>query len=57
MSSAEGWAEDVTEDIAIPVLSRVRSERHLTGKVAQGFVERALGAQAFMGDRPSQRLR
>jgi hypothetical protein len=56
-NTAEGWAEDVTEDIAIAVLSRARSEHRLIGKVAQGFVEKALGAKAFMGDRPSQRLR
>ena len=47
---AEGWAEDVTEDIAIAVLSRARSQHRLIGKVARGFVERALGAEAFMGD-------
>ena len=47
---AEGWAEDVTEDIAIAVLSRARSKHRLIGKVVQGFVERALGAEAFMGD-------
>ena len=47
---ADGWAEDVTEDIAIAVLSRARSQHRLIGKVVRGFVERPLGAEAFMGD-------
>ena len=47
---AEGWTDDVTEDIAIAVLSRARSDHRLIGKVAKDFVERALGADAFMED-------
>ena len=47
---AEGWADDVTEDIAIAVLSRARSDHRSIGKVAKDFVERALGADAFMED-------
>jgi hypothetical protein len=40
----------VTEEIAIAVLSRARSEHRSIGKVAQGFVERALGAEELIGD-------
>jgi hypothetical protein len=40
----------VTEDVAIAVLSRARSEQRSIGKVARDFVERALGTDAFMGD-------
>ena len=47
---AEGWAEDVTEDYRHCRVSRARSQHRLIGKVVQGFVERALGAEAFMGD-------
>ena len=47
---AEGWTDDVTEDIAIAVLSRARSDHRLIGKVAKDFVESALGADAFMED-------
>ena len=49
-NTIEGWADDVTEDIAIAVLSRARIEHRLIGKIAKDFVERALGADAFMGD-------
>ena len=44
---AEGWTDDVTEDIAIAVLSRARSDHRLIGKVAKDFLERALGADAL----------
>jgi hypothetical protein len=41
-NTAEGWARDVTEDIANAVLSRARSEHRRLGSAAQEFVERAL---------------
>jgi hypothetical protein len=47
---AEGWACDVTEDIARAVWSKARSEYRPIGKVAQEFLERALGADAPAGD-------
>ena len=45
-NTAEGWARDVTEDIARAVVSRARSERRALGHVAQTFVEMALGEDA-----------
>ena len=42
-NAAEGWARDVTEDIARAVLSRANSERRSIGIAAQDFVVRALG--------------
>ena len=42
-NTAEGWARDVTEDIACAVLDRADSERRSIGEAAQGFVERVLG--------------
>ena len=42
-NTAEGWARDVTEDIAVAVMNRVRSEQRSIGKVAQEFLERVLG--------------
>jgi hypothetical protein len=49
-NTAEGWACDVTEDIARAVWSKARSEYRPIGKVAQEFLERALGADATAGD-------
>ena len=49
-NTAEGWACDVTEDIARAVWSKARSEYRPIGKVAQEFLERALGANATAGD-------
>ena len=49
-STAEGWSRDVTEDIAVAVINRVRSEQRLIGKVAQEFLERALGVDAPVGE-------
>ena len=46
----KAWARDVTEDIARAVLSRASTERRSIGVATQDFVERALGAQAFVGD-------
>ena len=51
LNTAEGWACDVTEDIARAVWSKARSEYRPIGKVAQEFLERALGADAG-GDTP-----
>jgi hypothetical protein len=42
-NTAEGWARDVTEDIARAVLDRADSEDRSIGEAAQGFVERVLG--------------
>jgi hypothetical protein len=49
-NTAEGWACDVTEDIARAAWSKVRSEYRPIGKVAQEFLERALGADAPLSD-------
>jgi hypothetical protein len=49
-NTAEGWACDVTEDIARAVWSKARSEYRPIGKVAQEFLERASGADATAGD-------
>ncbi|MFY9787748.1 MAG: hypothetical protein WAK08_18785 [Pseudolabrys sp.] len=49
-NTADGWACDVTEDIARAVWSKARSEYRPIGKVAQEFLERALGADATAGD-------
>jgi hypothetical protein len=46
-NTAEGC---VTEDIARAVWSKARSEYRPIGKVAQEFLERALGADAPAGD-------
>ena len=48
-NTAEGWARDVTEDIARAVLNRARSEGRST-IAAQGFLVRALGVDAPLGD-------
>ena len=42
-NTAEGWARDVTEDIARAVVSRARNEHRALGDVAQTFVETAIG--------------
>ena len=44
-NAAEGWARDVTEDIARAVLSRASAERRSIGKVAQEFLNRTLGME------------
>jgi hypothetical protein len=49
-NTAEGWACDVTEDIARAVWSKARSEYRPIGKVAQEFLERALGADTTAGE-------
>ena len=47
-NTAEGWARDVTEDIARAVLSKADSEDRSIGTAAQGFVERVLGKTTQM---------
>jgi hypothetical protein len=49
-NTAEGWARDVTEDIARAALSKAQSERLPIAKVAQEFLERTLGVDAPVGD-------
>ena len=45
-NTAEGWALDVTEDIARAVVSRAHSAHRALANVAQTFVEMALGEDA-----------
>jgi hypothetical protein len=45
LNTAEGWARDVTEDIAWAVLNLARENRSI-GKSAQEFLERTLGVHA-----------
>jgi hypothetical protein len=42
-NTAEGWARDVTEDIARAVLSKADSEDRPIREAAQEFLERVLG--------------
>ena len=49
-NTAEGWARDVTEDIARVVLSKVRNEDRSIGIAAQEFLVRVLGVSAPTGD-------
>ncbi|MGA9193685.1 MAG: hypothetical protein WB037_01190 [Pseudolabrys sp.] len=49
LNTAEGWARDVTEDIARVVLSKVRSEHRSIGIAAQEFLVRVLGVDAPTG--------
>jgi hypothetical protein len=42
-NTAEGWARDVTEDIARAALSRAQSEHRSIARFAQEFLERTLG--------------
>ena len=49
-NTAEGWARDVTEDVARAVLSRADSEGRSIGKVAREFLERVLGVDVPTGD-------
>ena len=49
-NAAEGWAYDVTEDIARVVLSKVRNEDRSIGIAAQEFLVRVLGVGAPTGD-------
>ena len=49
-NTAEGWARDVTEDIARAALSKAQSERRPIGKAAQELLERTLGVDVSVGD-------
>ena len=49
-NAAEGWARDVTEDIARAVLNRASTERRSIGVAAQEFLVRALGTDVPAGD-------
>ena len=48
-NTSEGWSRDVTEDIAVAVMNRVRGEHRSIGKAAQEFLERVLGVDAPIG--------
>ena len=50
LNTPEGWARDVTEDIARVVLSKVRSEHRSIGIAAREFLVRVLGVDAPTGD-------
>ena len=41
-NATEGWARDVTEDIARVALIKVKSERRSFARAAQKFLERTL---------------
>ena len=48
-NAAEGWARNVTEDIARAVLSRASTERRSIGVATQEFLVRVLGADVTNG--------
>ena len=48
-NTAEGWARDVSEDIARAVLDRGRGESRPIGTATKEFIERALGVDATVG--------
>ena len=50
LNTAEGWARDVTEDIARAVLSKANSEHRSIGIAAQEFLVRVLGVDAPTGN-------
>ena len=43
----EGWARDVTEDIARAALNKAQSESRPIARVAQEFLERTLGVEVL----------
>ena len=49
-NAAEGWARDVSEDVARAALSRVSSEGRSIGVVAHEFLFRALRVNPTTGD-------
>ena len=49
-NAAEGWARDVTEDIAHAVLDRARNEHRPIPEGAQEFLQRVLRVSVFVGD-------
>ena len=48
-NAAEGWARNVTEDIARAVLNRASTERRSIGVATQDFLVRVLGADVTNG--------
>jgi hypothetical protein len=48
-NAVEGWARDVTEDIARAVLTKAQREHRLISIVAQEFLVRTLGVDAPLG--------
>jgi len=49
-NTAEGWSRDVTEDIAVAVVSKALSEHRSIAKAAQEFLERTLAVDVPLGD-------
>lgn len=49
-NTGEGWARDVTKDIARAALSKAQSERRPIAKAAQEFLERTLGVDVRLGN-------
>ena len=49
-NTVEGWARDVTEDVAQAVLNKVQSEHRSISVVTQEFLVRTLGVEAPLGD-------
>ena len=49
-NTAQGWSRDVTEDIAVAVVSKALSEHRSIAKAAQEFLERTLGVDVPLGD-------
>ena len=49
-NTAEGWARDVTEDIARAALSKAQSEHRSIARFAQEFLERTLGVDVPVDD-------
>jgi len=49
-NAAEGWARDVTEDIARDALNKTQSERRTIGPAVQECLERTLGVDMPAGD-------
>jgi hypothetical protein len=48
-NTVEGWARDVTEDIAQAVLAKAQRERRSISIVAQEFLVRTLGVDVPLG--------
>ena len=49
-NTVEGWARDVTEDVAQAVLHKAQSEHRSISVVTQEFLVRTLGVEASLGD-------
>ena len=49
-NTAEGWARDVTEDIARAALSKAQSEHRSIARFTQEFLERTLGVDVPVSD-------